>query len=103
MWAEDNAGNLGSTVTTDVVIDKSPPVTTSNRVASYVNTATITFSVVDTGGAGVKTTYYQLDAGAIKTGTSVTTTATTPATHTLKFWSEDKAAMSRVPALPRTT
>ncbi len=55
-WAEDVAGNVEDTRTVNVIIDKIAPTTTSNRVASYVNTATITFTPADTGGSGVKRT-----------------------------------------------
>ncbi len=90
-WARDKAGNETATKTVDARIDKIAPTTTSNRVASYVNTATINFTATDAGGSGVKKTYYQLDSKPVMVGSSVTTTETTPTPHSLKFWSEDNA------------
>ncbi len=73
------------------VYDRTPPVTTASAPSSYVGTATITLSRTDVGGSGVKTTYYQLDGGALSTGTTVVVAppVSGTATHTLDFWSTD--------------
>lgn len=73
------------------VYDRTPPVTTASAPSSYVGTATVTLSRTDAGGSGVKTTYYQLDGGALSTGTTVVVAppVSGTATHTLDFWSTD--------------
>jgi len=93
-WSVDKAGNTEThktasfTVTAPVVLDTTPPVTTSNVVASYVSNALITFSATDAG-SGVANTYYILDGGLQTIGKSVSVTAL--GAHTLQFWSVDAA------------
>ncbi len=67
--------------------DTTAPVTTSNAVASYAETATITLSPSDAGGSGLAATKWRLDDGAWNTGTVITTTET--GSHTLEFYSID--------------
>ena len=93
-WSVDNATNTETTHTVSFNVgapDTTPPVTTSDAAASYVGTASVTLSAVDTGTAGVKATYYRLDAGATTTGTVITVAppASGSATHTISFWSVD--------------
>jgi len=73
------------------VYDRTAPVTTATPTSAFVGTATITLSRTDAGGSGVKTTYYQLDGGALLTGTTVLVAppASGTATHTLDCWSTD--------------
>ncbi|HSK47351.1 MAG TPA: hypothetical protein VLA05_05010 [Coriobacteriia bacterium] len=68
--------------------DTTAPVTTSNAAASYVSMAAIALSATDAG-SGVAATYYKLDGGAQVAGTAVVTSAL--GSHTLQFWSVDKA------------
>lgn len=87
--ALDSAGApVEATQTVQVRIDRSPPKTTSNRMASYPTPATITLSASDTF-SGVAATYYILDGELQKSGTTVQTSK--PGLHTLQFWSVDKA------------
>ncbi len=81
--------------------DSTPPVTTSDAVASYWNVATITLSAADA--SGVAYIYYHLDGNheythlyTVGTGSPVTTVtvaapASGSATHGLKFWAQDAA------------
>jgi len=83
--------DLSSTyaVSSGLKLDTTAPVTTSNRVASYVGTATITLSATDANGSGIARTLYVVDGGVEREGMSVS--VTTPGSHTLEFWSEDFA------------
>ena len=72
--------------TKSVRIDNTAPVTTSNTVASYVNTATITLSPVDPL-SGVAYTRWRVDAGSWTTGTVASTTQV--GTHTVEWFSAD--------------
>ena len=77
--------------------DVTPPVTTSNAVASYTNGASIVLTATDPApGVGVAATYYILDGGAKQTYTG-TIGVTAAGTHTLKFWSVDKVTNDEVP------
>jgi len=69
-------------------LDTTPPVTTSNAVASYSESATIAFSASD-GGSGVQHTFYTVDGGPELEGGSVRVTGA--GAHTVEFWSEDYA------------
>ena len=55
-------------------IDDTAPVTTSNALASYAETATISLTATDAL-SGVASTEYRLDGGAWTSGTSVTVTS----------------------------
>ncbi len=77
------------------VTDSTPPVTTSNALATYVSNATISLSATDTGGSGVAHTYYRLDGAAQVEGVSVSTPVV--GTHTLEFWSVDTAGNAETP------
>ncbi|NOV04746.1 cadherin-like beta sandwich domain-containing protein [Paenibacillus planticolens] len=70
-------------------VDNTPPVTTDNAPANWVNNdVTVTLTASDSG-SGVHATYYTVDGGAQQTGTTVTISA--EGTHTLTYWSVDKA------------
>ncbi|HEY5541052.1 MAG TPA: cytochrome c3 family protein, partial [Coriobacteriia bacterium] len=89
-WSVDNASNVESPTIVAFLVDRTAPVTVSDAVASYVDSATIELSSQDnTGGAGVADTYYRLDGGDVATGTVVATSTVGP--HTLDFWAVDRA------------
>jgi hypothetical protein len=78
------------TVVTPPPADTTKPTTTSDAVASYTGSATIHLTGTDnTGGSGVASTHYKLDGGTDTVGTTVSTTVV--GSHTLVFWSVDKA------------
>ncbi len=59
-WAKDNAGNIETAKTVSITYDGTAPTTTSNAVASYLGTATITLTATDNpGGSGVAQTRYR--------------------------------------------
>ena len=92
-WSVDMAGNteLHHFVSFAVTgFDITPPVTTSDAVADYIDSATLHLSATDNlGGSGVAHTYYKLDGGAQTEGSAVT--VWTVGSHTLEFWSVDVA------------
>jgi len=99
-WSVDNANNKETTKTATFLVDMLAPTTTSNAVASYAGTATITLSASDnSGGSGVAATYYVLDGGAQQTGTSVGVSppASGMTTHTVSFWSVDQLGNTETP------
>jgi hypothetical protein len=70
--------------------DLTAPTTTSNALATYLSSASITLSATDNiGGSGVAHTYYILDSGTQTEGTTVNTSVV--GAHTLEFWSVDVA------------
>lgn len=92
-WSKDQSGNTESTpkqVFFTVLEDKIPPVTTSDAKATYLQGGAINLTATDNSTLGVKTTYYQLNGGAIQGGTKVGIPATSGVVeYTLAFWSED--------------
>jgi hypothetical protein len=87
--ATDNAGNSATTTVGGINIDKTAPTTTANAPATWVNKdVTVTLTASDSG-SGVDATYYTVDGGDQRTGTAVTITA--EGTHTVTYWSVDKA------------
>jgi hypothetical protein len=76
------------TIASTMTPDTTPPVTTSDAVATYMVSATIKLTATDSG-SGVAATYYSLDGGTQVSGTVVS--VLTPGTHTLGFWSVDSA------------
>ncbi len=71
-------------------VDESAPVTTSDAKPFYSETATITLTAVDNaGGWGVASTSYRVDGGAETTGTTIVVSA--EGSHTIEFWSVDRA------------
>jgi hypothetical protein len=76
---------------TPPVQDLTAPTTTSDALAGYVSSATITLTAHDNaGGSGVAHTYCILDGGPQAEGTVVQTSVI--GTHTLEFWSVDVAS-----------
>jgi hypothetical protein len=97
-WSVDNNGNTeGSKVVSFRVYaipDTVAPTTTSNGVASYTGTATITLTATDnSGGSGVASTRYRVDGGPQQTGMTIVIAAPASgaAGHTIFFWSVDAA------------
>jgi pimeloyl-ACP methyl ester carboxylesterase len=96
-WSVDSAGNVETAHAATFVVssyDVTPPTTTSNAVSSYNGTATIALTATDnSGGSGVAATYYKIDSGAQQSGASIIVAAPASgvATHTISFWSVDKA------------
>lgn len=94
-WSVDQSGNTElatNQIAFSIVVDNTPPTTTSNAQSAYSQGATITLTATDDSSGGVKTTWYQLNGGAILAGTTVTIPATSGTfTYTLSFWSEDWA------------
>jgi hypothetical protein len=89
-WADDAASpvNTSGHLTASFHVDNTvatPPVTTSDAVASYTGSATIHLSA--TGGTGALSTFYKLDAAAYASGTVVSTSVL--GSHTLSFYSAD--------------
>lgn len=93
-WAVDVLGNTSPTVAKSVKIDRVAPVTTSNAVSAYNDSATITFSPSDTH-SGVAGTRYRVNGGAETSGTSVAISV--PGTHSVSFWSFDRAGNVETP------
>jgi hypothetical protein len=103
-WSVDFAGNVEDTNTVSYVVtsaDTVPPVTTSDALASYVGTATITLTATDDSGpGGVATIHYRINGGADTVGTVITVAP--PAygdvvSYTIQFWSVDTAGNSEIP------
>ncbi|GFO66963.1 hypothetical protein GMLC_05420 [Geomonas limicola] len=95
-YSVDTANNTETAhVSNQFRIDTVAPVTTSSAVAgtSYAGAQTFTLSASDTGGSGVASTVYQLDAGAFSSGTSVLVAAPSSgsASHTISWYSTDAA------------
>ncbi|MCL2503591.1 MAG: cell wall-binding repeat-containing protein [Coriobacteriia bacterium] len=107
-WGANGSGRLGDGTTTDrgapvqvqappLEPDTTPPVTTSDAVASYTGTAVIRLTAADpvvpgqVAPSGVKEIRYRFDSGteAAVAGAVATVTASTVGTHTLLFWAVD--------------
>jgi predicted CXXCH cytochrome family protein len=89
-WSVDNASNVETPTIAEFLVDTTAPMTTSDALEAYVDSATVTLTSQDnTGGAGLAETFYRLDAGEVATGTVVTTS--TVGTHTVDFWAVDLA------------
>ena len=77
------------------MIDKSAPSTTDDAPTDWVGVdTTITFTPSDSG-SGVASTFYTLDGGDSQQGTSVA--LSTEGSHTLTYWSVDKAGNIETP------
>ncbi|HEY5484355.1 MAG TPA: YCF48-related protein, partial [Propionibacteriaceae bacterium] len=99
-WSEDVAGNTETHrsvvlyISDPSIPDTTAPVTTSDAVKYYANSATITLAASDDvahGGSGVAATYYILDGGAQVQASMVTVGAA--GAHALAFWSVDAAGI----------
>ncbi len=100
-WSVDVAGNIetphktASFTVTAPVPDTTAPTTVSDAKPTYVGTAFLKLTAVDTGGSGVAFTYYILDGGVQTAGTTVLTSSV--GTHTVEFWSVDVAGNIETP------
>jgi hypothetical protein len=91
----DVAGNVTTTSSAPVRIDRTPPVTTASAPSGWSNTGvTMTLSAVDNL-SGVASTSYQLDGAPAQAGTSIA--INNEGIHTLTFWSIDNAANREAP------
>jgi len=91
----DIASNT-ATLTDTIILDTTPPSTTSDVEASYSGVATITLSATDgASGSGVAATHYRIDSGPEQTGTTVLVDPPSSgiASHTIHFWSVDYAGL----------
>jgi len=93
-WSVDQNGNAEvahHTVAFTVVADTTAPVTSVNAQAEYFGPTTLRLTVVESSFLGVKGTYYQLNGGAVQSGTtiSIPQPAGSPVAYTLTYWSED--------------
>ena len=87
--AGDLLGAVEETRAIEFAVDTTPPVTTSDAVATYTGSATITLDAEDVT-SGVAGTFYRLGAGdAVAYGDPVVVGA--PGEYTLAFWSVDIA------------
>lgn len=93
--SDGNTTLRATTSVTPATPDLTAPVTTSDAVATYLNSATIHLSATDAGGSGVAHTYYILDGGTQTEGTTINTSAV--GAHTLEFWSEDASGNAEAP------
>ena len=90
-WTVDNAGNIETPHSFTPQIDTVAPTTAVSGIdANWHNTpVTVTLTATDSGGAGVKATYYTID------GTQYTYTApfsiSSQGSHTVTYWSVDNA------------
>ncbi|HWI52182.1 MAG TPA: choice-of-anchor L domain-containing protein [Symbiobacteriaceae bacterium] len=93
--ATDKAGNTASATVSGINIDLTAPETTATAPEGWVKgPVTITFAAMDNL-SGVKATYYKTDGGATQTGAAATLTA--GGSHTVSYWSVDKAGNAEAP------
>ena len=69
--------------------DGTPPVSSSDALATYTGPGRIRFSITDSGKVAAGTTFYSLDGAPVVTGKDLM--VTTPGAHSLEFWSADQA------------
>ncbi|WP_248923999.1 OmpL47-type beta-barrel domain-containing protein [Paenibacillus hamazuiensis] len=69
--------------------DRTPPVTTADAPAGWVNRDVTVNLHAEDAESGVEATYFTVDGGPEQQGTSVTLTA--EGTHTIEYWSRDAA------------
>jgi hypothetical protein len=87
--AADHAGNQSTANVAGIHIDHTAPSTSSNAPSGWQkNPVTVDLSATDNL-SGIAQTDYAVDNGATQVGTSLTITSN--GTHTIKFWSIDKA------------
>ena len=89
--AVTDGGTAARSVTLDPVAvpDTSAPVTTCDASGPYTGSAAVTLAALDAGGSGVAHTWFRLDGAAPVEGTTVTVNG--PGSHTLEYWSVDRA------------
>ena len=88
----DGLGNGGPTATLAVRIDATPPTTTDNGPAGWVNHAvTVTLTAGDGTGSGIASTQYKLDSAASWSTYSAPLLVSGDGEHTLSYRSTDNA------------
>ncbi len=90
-WSVDASATRDATGFATILIDTSPPFTSSDATASYAGTATITLAPTDQY-SGVANTFYKLDSGSVATYTAPIVVSAAGAS-TLEFWSVDNAGL----------
>lgn len=85
-----NAEGVEASATVTVRIDRTAPVTLATVDSDYGVTLTATDNL-----SGVRTTYYQVDGGAVQEGTHVT--APSAGSYTVTYWSADVAGNVEAP------
>ena len=95
-YSTDTAGNAETPHTATVRIDTRNPATTDNAPVAWQKSATtVTLTPVDVGGAGIASTSYKVDSGALQSGTSVLIPApadgSNDGSHTITYYSTDTA------------
>jgi N-acetylneuraminic acid mutarotase len=93
--SQDGAGNIESEKSVTVAIDTTLPATTVSLVGTagtngwYTSAVKVALTAGDTG-SGIGATYYRVDGGVQQLSTGTITIAVT-GSHTVEYWSEDKA------------
>jgi len=88
--AKDVAGNIETTKTVWIAVDKTPPTTTDNAPSGWqTSDVTVTLTPSDAT-SGVANTYYRVDSGSWQTGTSID--ITTDGNHQIDYYSVDNAS-----------
>ena len=92
-WSVDNAGNKEDDNTLQVQIDTIAPTTTATPSASgWTNgDVTVTLAATDTGGSGLKATYWKIDSGDVQTYATDSKPVLSSSAQTLTYWSVDNA------------
>ena len=95
-WSVDWSGNTESpkSATFTVTKDITPPNTTSDAKTSYAGPVTVLLTATDNATKfGVRTTYYRVDSGVTREGTTISVPEPPGGTvsHTIYFWSVDYA------------
>jgi cell wall-associated NlpC family hydrolase len=87
-WSSDSSGDIEPTKAATVLIDETPPETSSDATAGYVGTATVSLVASD-GLSGVADTQYCIGGAQASSGRIVTVAE--PGGHTVEFASIDAA------------
>jgi hypothetical protein len=91
----DRAGNSTSADSAKVNIDRAAPTTDATAPSGWTTRAQTVTLVGHDGLSGVASTHYILDGAASQTGTEVPVSG--DGTHTLKYWSVDRAGNAEAP------
>lgn len=94
----DEAGNWGPPATFAFTVDAAGPTVADNHDGQTHQAFTLVLSPSDASGSGVAATYYRIDGGAWKAGTSVTLrlairhkrTGVSRGTHTIEYYARDR-------------
>jgi len=96
-WTKDVAENISSEPFKWIRIDETAPLTNVSLAGTILSGTTyktavkVTLSPSDSGGSGINYTDYQLDGGAITAYPGAAFTVSAPGSHSVKYWSVDKA------------